>query len=112
MVYFINFFLKNQTKFCSRFHFHFIFAGSPTKSPKKFSTTTINGGNGKNGSRLILNHHNNKKETSFNNVPTVKSVFLSDEDEDGTEDDDYDLDEETDVFPGDHFNSNNHTATF
>ena len=85
------------------FSFSLIFAGSPTKSPKKFSTATINGGgNGKNGgSRLILNHQqNNKKETSFKNVPAVKSIFLSDEDEEETEDDDYE--DETDVFPGDH----------
>ena len=76
----------------------FKFAGSLSKSPMKLSNETKN--DQVNGNNLIMS----KRKTSFNNVPTVKSFFLSETgDEEETEDDEeeIELDEETDVFPGD-----------
>jgi len=72
--------------------------GSLSKSPMKLSNETKN--DQVNGNNLIMS----KRKTSFNNVPTVKSFFLSETgEEEETEDDEeeIELDEETDVFPGD-----------
>ena len=70
------------------------------KSPISLCDGETNNQN--NGTRLILT----KRKTSFNNVPTVKSFFLSESGEDEETEDDEDeieLDEETDVFPGNPF---------
>ena len=75
----------------------FQFAGSLLKSPMEPLNETKN--DQVNGTSLIMS----KRKTSFNNVPTVKSFFLSETgEEEETEDDEeeIELDEETDVFPG------------
>ena len=71
------------------------FSGSPTKSAKKFSNGTSNGG----GRSLILNNKKGPNETK-QKQKLAKSLFFSEGEEEESEEDDDDDAEETDVFPG------------